>query len=55
MKGRHVAPPGVAQIQLKQACDFFQYTNDTGQLMKNQYLDYAAIQSHPIQVKAIKH
>ena len=54
MKRKRVTPPGVAQIRLKQACDFFQYTNDTGRTMKDQYLGYLAIKSYAIQVKVIK-
>ena len=50
MKGKQCAPPGIAQIRLKQACDFFQYIADTERTMKDAYLDYDSIKSHAIQV-----
>ena len=53
MNGKRCAPPGIAQIRLKQACDFFQYITDTERTMKDGYLDYDAIKSHVIQFKAI--
>ena len=34
------ALPGLAQIRLKQACDFFQFILNTGRTMKDQYLTY---------------
>ena len=49
MKGRSAALPGLAQIRLKQACDFIQYTEATGRKMKDQYLTYDSIKSHAIQ------
>ena len=53
MKGKRCAPPGIAQIRLKQACDFFQYIAGTERTMKDAYLDYDSIKSHAIQFKAI--
>ena len=37
VKGK-AALPVLAQIRLKQACDFFQYVLGTGRTLKNQYL-----------------
>ena len=37
MKGRQAALPGLAQIRLEQACDFFQYTQATSRKMKDHY------------------
>ena len=54
MKGRSAALPGLAQIRLRQACDFIQYTKATGRKMKDQYLTYNSIKSHAIQYRAFK-
>ena len=54
MKGRHAALPGLAQILLKQACDFFQFLCVTDRKMKNQYLTRDSIKSHAIQFQAFK-
>ena len=53
MKGK-TALPGLAQIRLKQACDFFRYALDTGRTLKNQYLTAESMKSYAIQFKAIK-
>ena len=53
MKGK-TSLPGLAQIRLKQACDFFQYALDTGRTLKDQYLTAESMKSHAIQFKAIK-
>ena len=53
VKGK-VALPGLAQIRLKQACDFFQYVLDTGRALKDQYLTAESLKSHSIQFNAIK-
>ena len=39
MKGK-AALPGLAQIRLKQACDFFQFIRATSRKTKNQYLTH---------------
>lgn len=49
-----VALPGIAQIRLKDVCDFFQYIVTTNRRMKNQYLTYDSIQSHKVQFAALK-
>ena len=54
MKGRQAALPGLAQIMLKQACDFFQFLLVTDRKMKNQYLSRDSIKSHAIQFQAFK-
>ena len=54
MKGRQAALPGLAQILLKKACDFFQFTQATARKMKNQYLTRDLIKSHAIQFQAFK-
>ena len=54
MKGRQAALPGLAQIRLKQACDFFQFILATGRNMKDQYLTHNSIKSHAIQFQAFK-
>ena len=46
--------PGLAQIWLKDACDFFQFILATNRTMKDQYLTYALIKSHAVQFKALK-
>ena len=48
------ALPGLAQIRLKQACDFFQIVLVTSRTMKNQYLTHNSIKSHVVQYKALK-
>ena len=48
------ALPDLAQIRLKQVCDFFQFVLDTGRKMKNQYLTAEVLQSHSIRSKVIK-
>ena len=48
MKGK-VALPSLAQIWLKQACDFFQFIRVTSRKMKNQSLTHDSIKSHAIQ------
>ena len=53
VKGK-AALPGLAQIRLKQACDFFQYVLDTERKLKDQYLTAESLKSHAIQFKAIK-
>ena len=53
MKSR-AALPGLAQIRLKQACDFFQFLMATSRTMKNQYLTHYLIKSHTVQFKALK-
>ena len=53
VKGK-AALPGLAQIRLKQACDFFQYVLDTERKLKDQYLTAESLKSHSIQFKAIK-
>ena len=53
MKGK-AALPGLAQIRLKQACDFFQFIRATNRKMKNQYLTHDLIKSHAIQFQAFK-
>ena len=53
MKGK-AALPGLAQIRLKQACDFFQFIRATSRKMKNQYLTHDSIKSHAIQFQAFK-
>ena len=53
VKGK-AALPGLAQIRLKQARDFFQYVLDTGRTLKDQYLTAESLKSHSIQFKAIK-
>ena len=54
MKGRQAALPGLAQILLKQACDYFQFLLATDRKMKNQYLTRDSIKSHAIQFQAFK-
>ena len=54
MKGRQAALPGLAQILLKQACDFFQFCLATERKMKDQYLTRDSIKSHAIQFQAFK-
>ena len=54
MKGRQAALPGLAQIMLKKACDFFQFLLVTGRQMKDQYLTRDLINSHAIQFQAFK-
>ena len=54
MKGRQAALPGLAQIMLKQACDFFQFLLVTDRKMKDQYLSRDSIKSHAIQFQAFK-
>ena len=49
-----VALPGIAQIRLKDACDFFQFILATNRTMKNQYLTYDSILSHKVQFAALK-
>ena len=49
-----VALPGIAQIWLKDACDFFQFILATNRTMKNQYLTYDSILSHKVQFAALK-
>ena len=53
VKGKAVLPD-LAQIRLKQECDFFQYALDTGRTLKDQYLTTESLKSHTIQFKAIK-
>ena len=53
VKGK-AALPGLAQIRLKQVCDFFQYVLDTERTMKDQYLTAESLKSHAIQFKAMK-
>ena len=53
MKGK-VALPGLAQIRLKQACDFFQFIRDTSKKIKNQYLTHDSIKSRAITFQAFK-
>ena len=48
MKGRQAALPGLAQMRLKQACDYFQFLLATDRKMKNQYLTHDSIKSHAI-------
>ena len=48
------ASPGLTQIRLKDACDFFQFILATNRTMKYQYLTYASIKSHAVQFKALK-
>ena len=50
----NAALPGLVQIRLKQACDFFQYALDTGRTLNDQYLTAESLKSHSIQFKAIK-
>ena len=52
VKGK-AALPGLAQIRLKQACDFFQFILDTGRKMKDQFLTTEALKSHAIQFKGV--
>jgi len=40
--------PGLAQIRLKDACDFFQFILATNRTMKDQYLTYALIKSRDV-------
>ena len=54
MKGRQAALPGLAQMRLKQACDYFQFLLATDRKMKNQYLTHDSIKSHAIQFQAFK-
>ena len=54
MKGRQAALPGLAQIMLKKACDFFQFLVVTVRQMKDQYLTCDLINSHAIQFQAFK-
>ena len=54
MKGRQAVLPGLAQILLKQACDFFQFLLVTDRKMKNQYLTRDSIKNHAIQFQAFK-
>ena len=54
MKERQVALLGLAQMGLKQACDYFQFTEATGRKMKNEYLIYNSIKSHAIQFQVFK-
>ena len=44
MKGK-AALPGLAQIRLKQVCNFFQFIRSTSRKMKNQYLTHDSIKS----------
>ena len=48
------ALPGLAQIRLKQACDFFQFILATSRKMKDHYLTHDLIKSHAIQFQAFK-
>ena len=41
--------PDLAQIRLKQPCDFFQFILATSRTMKNQYLTHDLIKSHTVQ------
>ena len=54
MKGRQAALPGLAQILLKQAWDFFQFCLATERKIKDQYLTRDSIKSHAIQFQAFK-
>ena len=45
MKGRQAALPGLAQMRLKQACDYFQFLLATDRKMKNQYLTHDSIKN----------
>ena len=47
VKGK-AALPGLTQIRLKQACAFFQYVQDTGRTLKEQYLTAESLKSHSI-------
>ena len=47
VKGK-AALPDLAQIHLKQVCDFFQYALDTGRALKDQYLTAESLKSHAI-------
>ena len=53
MKSKTVLP-GIAQLWLRDACDFFQFILATNRTMKNQYSTYDLIESHTVQFKALK-
>ena len=53
MKGRALLSD-LAQIRLKQACDFFQFILETGRTMKDQCLTHNATKSRVIQFKEIQ-
>ena len=54
MKGRQAELPGLAQMRLKQACDYFQFLLAMDRKMKNQYLTHDSIKRHAIQFQAFK-
>ena len=54
VKGLGVPLPGMAQNMIKKTCDFFQYVNETGRALKDQYLMKEVIENHAILFKAIK-
>ena len=45
------ALPGIAQIRLRDACDFFQFIVGTNRTMKDQYLTYDSISSHKVSLR----
>ena len=49
------ALPGLAVVQLKQSCDFFQIINGTNRKIKSQYLTHDSIKSHAVQYQALKY
>ena len=53
VKGR-AALPRLAQVRLKQTCDFFQYLFETNRKLKDQYLTHESIKSHAVQFQALK-
>ena len=49
-----VSFPGLAQKQLKQACDYSQFVLDMGRTLKDRFLTADSTKSHTIQFKVIK-
>ena len=52
LKGK-AALPGLAVVQLKQTCNFFQYLFDTNRKIKDHYLTHESIKSHAVQFQAL--
>ena len=48
------ALPGLTQIRLKQACDFFQFLLAIGRTMKNHYFTHDSIKSHSVQFQVFR-
>ena len=53
VKGK-VALPGLVQIRLKQACEFFQFALEIERTNTDQYLTHNSIKGHAVQFKTLK-